>query len=661
MGSLFLFLYTMIRLWGLSMLLFSALFLTAQEDKENLCLPECGRARFDAEKLYKNSLYEANVDVQYVRLELWIDPNQDSIRGIAGFQLKWLKTPFDRVVFDFTMAGLHVDSVTDQQGNSIWFNHNARHLLEIRPTELQSEGKLFQVNIHYSGKPAQPGKRSFTYNLHGRPGDVNRVAATLSQPYGARDWWPCRDNLYDKIDSIDMLVHVPTGMKAAGLGSLEKVTESSTERIFFWKHRHPVVSYLVAVAVTNYNEYTDWYVRSNQDSIPVLNYVFPVNDSLARANTTETLQMMKVFEDRFGPYPFSDEKYGHAQFTFSGGMEHQTMSFMGNFSFDLQAHELAHQWFGNVVTCGSWQDIWLNEGFATYLTVLAYEYLRGEAAAREQLRNMRNRIMRQNEGSVYVPAEDTADVSRVFSARLSYEKGAWLLNMLRAEMGTEAFYLALRNYLNDPSLRNGFVRTNDLQRHLEIVHGKSLNRFFNQWLYGQSFPEIDLRWKNENNKILIELKQRSGMAAFPLFEMQVPVGVKGNGFDTVLYLPVSQSQHAFEIILPFRPDSVVFDPKVELLARGTIFRQISPEEALRLQVFPNPFGNILQLHSDSLVIRQVEIFDLLGRLVYSSLHRQESSGSQMMLTLPSLSAGTYLLRAVSENGTVKIERIVCAR
>lgn len=651
----------MLRSFCFFFILLTGLSVSAQEDKETLCYPTCGRAHFEAEKIYKKSLYDANIDVQHVHLELWIDPRQDSIRGKAGFQIRWLKAPYDRVVFDFTQAGLHVDSVTDHLGNALWYNHNARHLLEIRPAALQSDGSILRINIHYSGKPEQPGRRSFTYNLHGRPGDVHRVAATLSQPYGARDWWPCRDNLYDKIDSIDMQVHVPLGMKAAGLGMLERVTESATGRVYHWKHRHPVVSYLVAVAVTNYNEYTDWYVRPNQDSIPVLNYVFPVNDSLARVSTPLTVQMLGVFETLFGPYPFSDEKYGHAQFTFSGGMEHQTMSFMGNFSFDLQAHELAHQWFGNVVTCGSWQDIWLNEGFATYLTVLAYEYLRGEEASREQLRNMRNRIMRQAEGSVYVPAEDTSDVSRVFSARLSYEKGAWLLNMLRAEMGSESFYLALRNYLNDPALFNGFARSQDLQRHLENVHGKSLNRFFNQWLYGQSFPEIDLKWRSENNKLFIQVQQRSEIAAFPLFDVRVPVGVKGLDGDSLLYLPVRQEIHSFEIVLPFRPDSLSFDPKVELLARGSVLRQMSTEEARRLQIFPNPFGNILHLHSDSTIIREIEMYDLLGKRVHSSVHSQNSPGSQIKLQLPPLSPGPYILRTMSEDGVVFYYKIICSR
>lgn len=644
-----------------SLFLLFCLSAFSQEDKENLCLPECGRTRFEAEKLYKKNLYDANVDVQHVELELWIDPDQDSIRGSAAFLLKWLKAPFDRVVFDFTKAGLHVDSVSDQNGNALWYNHNARHLLEIRPDQNQSTGELAQIRIHYSGKPSQPGKRSFTYNLHGRPGDVHRVAATLSQPYGARDWWPCRDNLHDKIDSLDMLVHVPPGMKAAGLGTLENIAESTSERVFHWKHRHPVVPYLVAVAVTNYNEYTDWYVRSNNDSIPVLNYVFPVNDSLARANTPESVKMMRTFETLFGPYPFEDEKYGHAQFTFSGGMEHQTMSFMGNFSFDLQAHELAHQWFGNVITCGSWQDIWLNEGFATYLTVLAHEYIRGEESAKEQLRNMRNRILRESSGSVYVPAEDTLDVSRVFSARLSYEKGAWLLHMLRTELGKEAFYKALRNYLNDPALRNGFVRSEDLIKHLEQEHGESLNTFFMQWLYGQSFPEIDMKWNSENNKVYIALQQSSQIAAFPVFKVRVPLGFKGEGKDTMIYLPISQAEHRFELILPFRPDSLLFDPEVELLARGSIIRQKDPKEALRVQVFPNPFGNTIKVHSDSVVIREIQVFDAPGRCLYTSLHSQQSSGSRIELELSHLQPGTYFLRAVSEDGVVYTERLVCGR
>lgn len=199
-----------------------------------------------------------------------------------------------------------------------------------------------------------------------------KVLWTLSEPYGARDWWPTKQTLNDKIDSCDIFVTTPSGYKVGSNGILLNVVQDGNNVIHHWKHIHAEPAYLIAIAVADYSEYIDWVPLDSGDSLMVLEYVYPCNLLSAQLQTTDIIPTMQFFIELFGDFPF--EKYGHAQFGWGGGMEHSSMTFVGGFNHGLLAHELAHQWFGDKITCGSWQDIWLNEGFATYLEGLTYDF-----------------------------------------------------------------------------------------------------------------------------------------------------------------------------------------------------------------------------------------------------------------------------------------------
>ena len=227
-------------------------------------------------------------------------------------------------------------------------------------------------------------------------------------------------------------------------------------------------------------------------------------------------------------YPYSKEKYGHAEFGWGGGMEHTTMTFMGGWNRGLIAHELAHQWFGNKVTCGSWEDIWLNEGFATYLAALVIENFDGETSFKAWRSSSINYITSQSSGSTFVT--DTTSVNRIFDGRLSYNKGAMILHMLRYKLGDDPFFQGIKNYLADPKIAYGYARTIDLQRHLEAVSSIDLTEFLNDWFLGEGYPTYQVTWyQNPTNKeVQFTVNQNQSHSSVSFFEM--PLACKSKRF-----------------------------------------------------------------------------------------------------------------------------------
>lgn len=408
-------------------------------------------------------------DLIYQRMEWEVDPAFKYIRGkITSFFVSQ-QANLAEIEFD-----LHDEMIVDsviQKGNPVNFRRN-ENKINIQLNEGISEGQTDSLSVYYQGEPPATGFGSFTTGTHNK----TPVLWTLSEPYGAMEWWPCKQSLADKIDSIDIIVTTPEFYRTASNGILVSETVLDGKRTIHWKHRYPIATYLVGIAVTNYESYSDFLELDDGRRIEILNFVYPENLENARERTPVTVEVMELFNRLIGEYPFADEKYGHAQFGWGGGMEHQTMSFMFNFGFELIAHELAHQWFGNYITLASWQHIWLNEGFATYLTGLAYEQYKDGFYWYDWRRLTVQRITSLPGGSVFVP--DTTNVSRIFNGRLSYSKGAYILHMLRWILGDPDFFKALQNYYNDPKSANGFARHEQVMAHFEATGDTSLTEFF---------------------------------------------------------------------------------------------------------------------------------------------------------------------------------------
>lgn len=606
---------------------------SAQFFDDEVCKIAHYEAMAAAKKMsFKSHGLSTNYDVTYQQMQWRVNPDQRFISGEVYTEFRALED-MNRLYFDLHSA-LVVDSVRGRNGR-LSYTHRDDDILEIELTEDVAASEFDSVTVWYHGVPPTTGFGSFEQSTH----NGNGVLWTLSEPYGAKDWWPCKQDLQDKIDSVDIFITCPAGNKAGSNGSLEAVTNLPNNRVrYHWKHRYSIPTYLIAIAVTNYVEFSD-YADLTEGRLEVLNYVYPEDFAVLEPDAKRVIPLLELYDTLVGPYPYMKEKYGHAQFGWGGGMEHATMSFMGSLHYELVAHELAHQWFGDKITCGSWEDIWLNEGFATYFTGISYQYLFPPGLWDRWKRINIERVTREDGGSVHV--EDTLDVARIFDQRLSYYKGALVLHMLRWKMGDRDFYQAIRNYISDPDLAFSFAVTDDLQYHLEQQHGGSLEEFFQDWYYGEGFPIYFIQWAQQDDRLMLKIDQNSSHSSVDFFEMPVPVYFSGEGQDTTLVFEHGVDGQVFARQLNFTVDSAYFDPEQWLLARlGNLYKvaAISGEDMVPA-VYPNPARGKVKILG---YWEKLLMVDERGQTV-RNLRKEQISDDLVELDISDLRAGTYFL------------------
>jgi aminopeptidase N len=512
----------------------------------------------------------SSYDVNYYRLNLVVDPGVQYVNGIVTTYFTPTTTDFNTIYFNLR-NNMIVDSVKYHGSLISNYSFNTTTTLQINLPTTINQNTNDSISVYYQGAPIIDAFGSFRSSTTNCGGSNNKVMWTLSEPYGAKNWWPCKEGLDDKADSLDMVVTCPIPYKVGSNGILaQEITNSNDTKTYIWKHRYPIPAYLVAFAVADYTAYSDWVPIVGSSPIEVLNYVYPCNTTAA-SQTPLLIPIFQYFNTTFGEYPYKNEKYGHAQCGFGGGMEHSTMSFMGGFSKSLMAHELAHQWFGDKITCGSWQHIWLNEGFATYLEGLTCEQQLGDQSWLNWKAGKINNVTSSPSGSTFVT--DTTNIGSIFSGRLVYNKGALILHMLRWKLGDLSFFEGMNNYINDPSLAYGFAKSQDFISVMETTANVDLTDYFNDWLYGQGHPNYTITWtKDEDcNKVYVTINQSHSANLGTFFEMKVPLKFSnGTMSETVVFDQNSPTSLTFEHPLSFAPTSVTFDPDKWLCAKATV-------------------------------------------------------------------------------------------
>lgn len=590
----------------------------------------CSKAHvYQAEREHQKSNVQ-NISISH--MEAWWDVNMDNgyLEGAVTQKIK-SNSVISQLKIDLH-NNLSVDSIL-VDAEPVSFDHSNNLLSldhEFGPNRFQ------EVTVYYRGLPQSTLNRSFEYRSHnGVP-----IVWTLSEPYGAKDWWPAIQQLNYKIDSLDIYLRFDSSYRSASNGLLQSRVIEGNKALEHWQHRYPINYYLIAFAVTNYVEYS-YDIIGETDTIFFQNLVYPEDLEREKPRIEETGAIFQLFEELFTPYPYGKEKYGHAQWSWGGGMEHQTMSFMVNMNFDLVAHELAHQWFGDLVTCASWRDIWINEGFATYLNYLAKEFIQDSAISANFLSQMRIRAMEDIDLSIY--AQDTLNVSQLFSSQISYNKAAFVLHMLRQELGDSLFFSGLQNFLVDYQVR-GFASTDDLRTSLEASSSRNLEAFFEQWIYGRAYPVVDYGWEQDEDLLLLQLKQASkNEADQQLFSLKLEVVLKGISNQDTLTVRFDEKESMIPISVNYHVDEILIDPNNKLLLEKRL--QSAPFSSLSgsLDLYPNPSTDEIQLFSKAknYLISKLVIIDATGKEVLNESYPQASRFRRVDIS--KLQSGQYLL------------------
>ena len=593
-----------------------------------------------------------NYDVTYHKLEFTVDPANYFISGKITTTYTALAN-MTTLTFDLS-SPLVVSSVKINNVAVFSFSQNTSELVITLPTT-QISGTQAIVEVTYSGAPPQNGFFAFTSTTHGTA--ATPVIYTLSEPFGARDWWPCKQDLNDKINIIDVYITAPLRYVSVSNGVEQAAVINGTQKTTHFSHNYPIPAYLICMAVTNYDVYTQLPSAATPTvTYPIVNYIYPETNSPSVQNQlAQTPLILDYFSTLFETYPYSNEKYGHAQFGWGGGMEHTTVSFMVNFDRDLIAHEMAHQWFGDKITCGTWKDIWLNEGFATYLASLVIEHFDGQTAFIADKTSMINEITSSTGGAVYLTDTEATSVNRIFSWRLTYNKGAMVLNMLRFKLGDAIFFQGIKNYLADVNLAYKYAITSDLQTHLEAVYGSSLTEFFNDWIYKQGYPIYNITVQNTTpGQARITVSQTTSHTSVPFFKMPVPIRLTGAGSltqDVVVNNIVNGEQ--FNITVPFAVTGVQFDPKKDIISKSSTATLVTSDFNFdqSIQIYPNPSSNALSIDlQEGIEIESATFYTVLGQKIIETT-------SQRTWDISSFASGIHFLSVKTNKGTKQFKFI----
>lgn len=525
------------------------------------------------------------VSVESYAFDLHLMPAESRLKGMLTVELV-ATSPIEVVTLD--AAGLHIFKswMTDRSGlkSEVAFEKSSSSVSVRLPTLVQ-EGTRFALTFAYSaagdkrdGRATDIDRGLFFVNADGSRRDITPTIYTSAEPALAHTWFPCIDDPSMKAKRVSMRVTAPSGWFVVSNGALKGVTEypETKTTTFEWEESFPIPTYLISLAAAPYT-----VIEDRHGGLPVQYFVPKHLEEKARIDFKRTPQMLEYFSKLWVPYPF--EKYAMAAVPmYHGAMEHTSATTVSDAhingdleSEDTVAHELAHQWWGDLVTPSDWDHLWLSEGFATYAEVLFAERFRGADAALESLLWDRSSYFRFDADGVASCVDPKIPADEKFSPAV-YEKGAWVVHMLRHKLGDSAFFAGLSEYLNKHAFKN--TSTEDLKASLEAASGVSLTEFFDQWVYGSGYPVLKASWSYDKTKRMIEVTMHQAGERVFHFHLDALVAARKSSGELVavpFHLELNAEKHVFTLPIPPEfpePQGLTLDPGLRVLKKAEVAR-----------------------------------------------------------------------------------------
>lgn len=506
-------------------------------------------------------------------------------------------------------------------------------------------GATFTAQVWYHGMPPTGGG-FFNGITHTVSSGGTDMVYTVSDPWVALNWWPCKQSVNDQADSVNMYITVPSGVMAGSNGLLLHTDTTTTTGYWthHWRTRYPIDYYLISIAIARYTDYkTYMHFTGSPDSMLIHNFFMDTAtfNPVHKIKFDSVDHMINYFSSLFGRYPFWQEKYGMCFTTLGGGMEHQTMTTIGVTDVGTIAHELMHQWFGDHVTYKTWGDMWLSEGFATFSEHLYLGQFWGAAAAKTRRQAHLSSALSKACGMTYV--NDTSTSDSLFTSN-QYQKASIFINTLRYMAPADSlFFKILRNYQSTYSMGN--ASTADFKAIAESVYGLSLDTFFNQWVYGRGFPIYKTTWNQIGSTVYVRLVQTQSCPSYTShFSTPVQLQLRAGSIDT--FVKVYSSLDTQEFTFEWAPTmtSLLINPDVWTLLRNN---GITKDAALgfgtlyknNIRIHPNPAENnwhIVQLPTNT----QLALTDMAGKVLWQG----KSTSGTTLIPGTQLPPGNYMLK-----------------